>query len=229
MTENGPASLHYLMVMPGVVVAFALGRLLHGVASLLSRRQEIRPYWIHHVWAFLVLALLIQYWHTTSTCTVGKSLPEYSLFFIFPVMGYFACAVLMPMELPAGEFRFRDHYHHHAVLFFAICCIGMVSEILLSSLFSCGTDGHSVVENRFRGLGAGAAFGLVCANRVTNVRVREWIHRVVTLLALLFFLVFVCWRSTLAVEERDSGSSHVDRSVNRCGASRLGPRGPNRA
>lgn len=201
-TTGNETSFDYFMVMPGVVVALALGRLLKGVAaSLVPRREDIRPYWVHHLWAVLVFALLVQYWHTTANCNIGEGLPQYLLFFVFPVLGYFASAVLMPVDVPAGEFRFRDYYYRHAVLFFSICFIGMVSEILFSASFSCDSGAHRGVENWFRGLGAFAAIGLVFVSRVTNESARERIHQVVTLLAVLLFLVFVCWRLSTVTEE----------------------------
>ena len=174
-------SFDYLMVMPGVVAALALGRLLSGVAQILPRpnRPEVKLYWIPCAWAGILFVLQILYWHTTRKCSeipIAQDLSHYLLFFIFPTMVYLAATVLMPKSLPPSQpYSLRNHYYDHALLFFIICGIGMAFEASYAEELQC-EKGNLDAEITYRWIGCIASLGLALTSRMANTRTREWIH-----------------------------------------------------
>ena len=194
----------YLMVMPGIAATLALNRLLVGVALLLRRRKNIvlckmiQVPWA--LWALLLFALLIQYWHTTSMCAqtgwVGNNLARYASFFIYPAMTYLAYTVLMPHDVPPqGSFDLRRHYYDHAVPFFIICSIGLALEIALSEYLQCAPCCHATDikgENWLRASGSCAALVLVFTQFAVGTGwKRTVIHWIVTGYVIGLFYMFV--------------------------------------
>ena len=130
---------YYLIVMPGVVAALALGRLLQGaVLPLVTTRAK--GYLVSYGWMTILFVMQVQYWHTTRLCTetpLGDIL-KYSIFFIFPIAVYLAATVLTPSSEQADQLDFRTHYYTHARPFFILCAVGLVAEVLLSYQWECG-------------------------------------------------------------------------------------------
>ena len=190
-------SFGYFMVMPSMMAALAVNQLLTGTALLVRRRRDVKGSFLHPLWALLLFALLVQYWHTTSMCAqtgVGDNLLEYALFLVFPAMIYLAYSVLMPHDIkPDTKFELAEHYYEHAMLFFRICSLGMVLEVLWSNVLQCGDTGNIIGENWFRLAGSSTALILVFANTVagSNVCARRTIHSVVTVYAVVLFVLFV--------------------------------------
>ena len=134
MTSTSSAVFSYLMVVPGVIAALTLGRLLGG-GALLLRRPDIRPYFIHVGWAILLFLLQIQFWHASSQWSevtkIGQDVLHYCVYLIFPVTMYLASAILVPTEAPEPNFDYRQYYYDHATVFFSICCASMLSVIII--------------------------------------------------------------------------------------------------
>ena len=114
------SNFDYLMVLPGVVAALSLGRLLSG-AALALQRSKVAWYPLHFAWGAILLVMQILSWHESLECRgsdIGQSLLHYLAFFSFPATVYLASTVLMPTAVPAGKtLDFSDHYYNHAAQF----------------------------------------------------------------------------------------------------------------
>ena len=202
---NGADQFAYLIVMPGVVAALALGRLLRGLA-LGFVRPGVIGHWIPSVWAVILFTMQVQYWHTTRLCAGAKvdNLLIYCTFFVMPVMVYLASTVLMPVNDspphggPRADFDLRKHYLRHASAFFWICCLGLLLEIVmdLSVSLPCKEYGTRY-DNSFRGVGACLALGLAYfkADRY------ERLHRAGAVLGAALLGVFICIRMWLDLSQ----------------------------
>ena len=154
--DKMPAFDH-LMVLPGIVAALSLGRLLSGFALSLER-SRVTWYPLHLAWAAILFVLQILSWHVSLACresNIGQSLLNYLAFFTFPATVYLASTVLMPRDVPAGEsLDFQTYYYDRAARFFTICTIGLLLTIGTNTVFPCGRTPGLLGENGYRIVGA---------------------------------------------------------------------------
>ena len=180
----------FLMVMPGVVIALALGRLLAGGAYLLrSPRKRIYP--LHLVWAAILFVELIQFWHAMSTRGGNSRLDEMSLYFLFlafPTCLYLASAVLVPKDVRDTVFNFKNHYYEHAPPFFYIYGVAILFIIAADRFLISLPVVHEI--NGYRFAIAAAALLLAAVGQRWNDPVREQLHRILTILVLVLLVVF---------------------------------------
>ena len=192
----------YLIVMPGVVAALALGRLLRGVALALVR-PGVKGHWVPIAWAVILFTMQVQYWHTTRLCAGAKidNFLDYFNFFTFPVMVYLASTVLMPVNDsppsnggPQANFDLRKHYLRHASVFFGVCSLGLLLEIASSSAFESLCKNYGTpYDNSFRL--AGAVLGLVLA--CFRPDRYELLHRAGPVLGAALLGTFIYYRMSL--------------------------------
>ena len=184
----------YLMVIPGVVAALALGRLLRGLA-LEFISPGVKGHWIPNVWAVVLFAMQLQYWHTTRLCA-GANVNElhiYSIFLVMPIMVYFAATVLMPVnDGPQVDLDLRKHYLDHAPKFFWICFLGLLLEIVINNFVSLPCEDYGTpYDNWLWGAGACLAGVLACFRPDKY----KWLHPLGAVLGAALLVAFMIVRS----------------------------------
>lgn len=189
------ASFDYYMVLPGVVAALSLGRLLKG-AALSLQRPEVKWHPLHVAWAVILFVSQIISWHESAACRgcvdIGTSLWHYLAFLGFPTTIYLASTVLTPEKMPADEGKQKldlgEHYYSHAVSFFMLCAVALVIAIITNTVLPCGAGGAWLsMENLFRLVGV--AIALVLAHNPENKR----LHCSLTWVSALLVAVFA-WK-----------------------------------
>ena len=52
----------YLSIVPSIIIALGLTRLLTGIGRLLENRGQMRLYWVHLVWGLNVFLYMVLNW-----------------------------------------------------------------------------------------------------------------------------------------------------------------------
>ena len=186
-------SFSYLMVIPGVISALTLGRLLEGVSLRFRYYQKTKLYPIHFAWTAIVFVAQVQFWFVSfrwAEISPNPSLPRYITFLVFPVLLYLAADVLMPKKVEdPSTFSFRTHYFEHATAFFGICCVAILSVIVLGGLL-CIRD-WITWHNAFRVLGVVVTLLLALVGRHWKECRRQTLHCSLTIVALISLLLFL--------------------------------------
>ena len=183
----------YLMVIPGVIAALTLSRLLAGGALLLQHRH-VKPYAVHLAWAAMLFTAQVQFWlvsHRWAERSIDPSLAEYMAFLAFPVLLYLASEVLTPPNaaVVGPDFSLRRHYFDHATPFFGLCCVATLLVIILGGVLDVRP--WLSAYNASRGIGVAVTFLLAVVGRKDTTARREQFHIVLTVLAVISFALFL--------------------------------------
>ncbi len=53
----------YVIIVPSIIIALGLTRLLTGIGKIVERRDKVHTYWVHILWAFnLFLFMILNWW-----------------------------------------------------------------------------------------------------------------------------------------------------------------------
>ena len=191
-------SFDYYMVLPGVVAALSMGRLLKGPALSLQR-LEVQSHPLHLIWAAILFVSQIISWHESASCRtsidIGTSFWHYLAFLGFPTTIYLASTVLTPEEMPADADRLDlgAHYDRNAVQFFSICTVALIVAIITNTVFPCkDPGGWFSTENMFRFGGVAITLMLACISKF-DLPHKHPLHFTLTIFSAVLVAVFA-WK-----------------------------------
>ena len=105
-------AFEYIAVMVTVVLALAVSHILTSVATMVANPERVRPYWVHSLWAVLLLGLILQAWLVLWSLREQSEWPvsQIVMMLLSASLIFVAARVLEP-ELPRGEcVDLRSHY-----------------------------------------------------------------------------------------------------------------------
>jgi len=120
----------YFGVLISVIFGLALTHLLRGVGRTIQFRREIRPYWVHIVWAFNVVLFVLAIWWGMYW---WKGLQDWSAEWFFFIAGYAVAIfmwsyVLFPAEFASGV-DFKNYFYENRRWFFGIQTVVFLMDI----------------------------------------------------------------------------------------------------
>jgi hypothetical protein len=178
----------FVLVLVSIIVGLAMTEIFVGLARML--RREIDAYWLHSIWAALLLLFQVQAWwglwelHKRPTWTFGDVL----LLLPPPMFLFLASSVLFPRNLVQADMRV--HYTNTRLPFFLVlCAIPIWYTILEASTFAPQLTPEPF-EQAIRILAALALVVLAFVGRL-------WVQASLTLAMLagnVLFFIFFMWR-----------------------------------
>jgi hypothetical protein len=120
----------YFGVLVSVVFGLALTHLLRGVGRVIELRHEVRPYWVHLVWALNVVVFVLAIWWGMYW---WRGLQEWTAEWFFFIASYAVAIfmwgyVLFPAELSAGV-NFETYFYLNRRWFFGIGAVVFLMDI----------------------------------------------------------------------------------------------------
>ena len=102
----------YVAVMVTVVLALAVSHILTSLATMIANPERVRPYWVHFLWAVLLLGLNLQAWLVLWTLRGQSEWPvEQIVMMLISASLIFVAARVLEPELPPGAcVDLRDHF-----------------------------------------------------------------------------------------------------------------------
>ena len=194
-------SFEYFMVLPGVVAALALGRLLRGAAIWVQSPREQR-YTLYLAWTAILFMAQIVAWQAASNYfnhDISETPLFYLSFFAFPASIYLASSVLSPEE---ASTCLCAHYHKHAKRFFVICTAGLFLATITNIRYPHDMA-HCLenvlhwknvfrLENALRFGGAICTAVLAWFSNGDCQREQKQLHYSMTAVLAALFIVFIC-------------------------------------
>lgn len=120
----------YFGVLVSVIFGLALTHMLQGVGRTIERRREMRPYWVHLVWALNCVMYVLGIWWGMYW---WRGLQEWSAEWFYFIAGYAVAIfmwayVLFPTELEAGV-DFEVYFYRNRRWFFGIQTVVCLLDI----------------------------------------------------------------------------------------------------
>lgn len=120
----------YLGVLISVIFGLALAHLLRGLSKLIQMRDSVRPYWLHVLWTFNILLVVLglwwgmYWWNNLQAWTT-----ELFLFLTaYAIVVFVIASLLYPVEFPA-DMDFANYYYHNHRWFFGLLTVAMLLDI----------------------------------------------------------------------------------------------------
>jgi hypothetical protein len=168
----------YVTVLISIILGMGITQLISGMAAIIIRWENVRPYWPHSVIVLLVFVLHIQDWWATYELTKFEfwRLPTFLFIILYPVNLYVLTRILFPLRWTGNPTDLKKFYLDH------------FRKIYISMMF---LPVHSILDNVLIG-GYGlkdqliqiALLVLLVVVVLVNKR-DEWIHKTLAGLLLL--------------------------------------------
>lgn len=88
----------YISIVPSIIIALGITRLLTGVGKMLERRDKVKTYWVHILWAFnLFLFMALNWWILFRWEAQAQwSFPLFMFLLLTPTVAFLQAVILFP-------------------------------------------------------------------------------------------------------------------------------------
>lgn len=176
----------YLSILTSIFLALGIIRVLTGVGKVLQVRGQIRPYWVHLVWALNLFLFLVMNWWILFR---WHRQPEWNFFlFLFvllsPTIAFLLSVLLFPEPLEAAT-DFKAHFYANHRWFF-----------LLGALLPPVDAVDTLLKGREHFMAQGPLYVVTLSliftlNLIASRTSSEGYHRFFALFFLAYLLVFI--------------------------------------
>ncbi|NIP54801.1 MAG: hypothetical protein GWN13_23790 [Phycisphaerae bacterium] len=123
-------AFEYLGVLVSVVIGLAMTHLVLGIIRVIHSRASTTVYWVHLLWVFNVLYLLLGFWWFFFA---WQSLPEWSrsafyLFVTYALCLSIAAGLLFPLMEAVGDFQ--EFFYKHSRWFFGSLSLVYILDVI---------------------------------------------------------------------------------------------------
>ena len=160
-------AFEYLGVLVSVVIGLAMTHLVVGIVRLVQSRKSTVVYWVHLLWAFNVLYLLLGFWWFFYS---WQSLPEWSraafyLFIAYALCLSIAAGLLFPLTGPVSNFQ-KFFYEHSRWFFGSLILVNFLDVIEVIAKANSGIRPIPEVYFPFMAfIFVGLAIAMITSNR----------------------------------------------------------------
>lgn len=114
----------YISIVPSIIIALGLTRLLTGIGKIVERRDKVQNYWVHIVWSFNLFLFMVLNWWVLFRWAPQEAwnFPLFMFLLFTPTVCFLLSVVLFPD--PFKEvMNFKEHYYDHRRWFFALAAL----------------------------------------------------------------------------------------------------------
>ncbi|MBV8968411.1 MAG: hypothetical protein JO331_05040 [Verrucomicrobia bacterium] len=177
-------SFNYLSVLLSIVIGLAITQVLQGLRQLILTRTKVKLYLPTLVWAALALLIAIQGWWASFSMHMRANWTFLALLVVIlqAIAVYMVAALVLPDVNPEKVVDLREHYFAHRRWFFG--------ALLATTLFSLAKG--PALNGRFTG-GLDLLFHVIFSMAALAAMLTgwEWLHRVLTPIMALIFIVYI--------------------------------------
>jgi hypothetical protein len=114
----------YLSIVPSIIIALGLTRLLTGIGRLLENRGQMRLYWVHLVWGLNVFLYMVLNWWILFRWDAQQEWTFFLFLFLLltPTISFLLSVILFPDPLREGM-NFKENFYEDNRWFFALAAI----------------------------------------------------------------------------------------------------------
>jgi hypothetical protein len=114
----------YIAIVPSIIIALGITRLLTGIGKILERREKVHNYWVHLLWSLNVFLFMVLNWWILFRWQFQQvwSFPLFLFLLLTPTVTFLLTVILFrePFEEPMD---FQKHFYEDHRWFFAIAAL----------------------------------------------------------------------------------------------------------
>ncbi len=174
---------HIVLTLYIVILGMAISRCVIHLSELLRHRATVSFYWLHALWTIVLYVVLLQ---LAEHIWGLRCAPNWNSFHLIvalvnPVLAFLATETLAPRFSSNSNQDLKKHYFDQAPVFYILLALLTISESTVDKFLS--KDWTLSLDDAFTIVFA-AGFIVLAKSK------RENLHAVVSVIALLTFLVF---------------------------------------
>ena len=157
--------------------------MLQEVAKFIEYKKNIKLYWPHLIWIFIVFLMMIQYWWANySLDWIGISFPGLLGTILYPLLLFLISAVLLPDIRHDNEIDCKNYYFGNIKVASILGSMAIVSTFYLSTTY--GNGDILIIGNLLRLLAILLILSL-------SIMKKEILHKAIPLIVLVLFLIYI--------------------------------------
>jgi hypothetical protein len=114
----------YLSIVPSIIIALGLTRLLTGIGRLLENRGQMRIYWVHLVWGLNVFLFMVLNWWVLFRWDAQQEWNFFLFLFLLltPTISFLLSVILFPDPF-RDKMNFKENFYDDNRWFFALASL----------------------------------------------------------------------------------------------------------
>ena len=114
----------YISIVPSIIIALGLTRLLTGLGKILERRDKVQNYWVHILWSFnLFLYMVLDWWVLFRwEPQPNWSFPLFIFLLLTPTVAFLQSVILFSDPLDE-KMDFKKHFYEDHRWFFTLATL----------------------------------------------------------------------------------------------------------
>jgi len=178
-------AFNYLSVLTSIILGLAITQILKGVRGMVLSRARVIPYWPTFVYAGFLFLVDVQVWWALFEMRQVRAwtFPLFALVVMQTTSLYLLAALVLPDFFGEQVVDLRKHYFAHQKIFFSL----IVASLLISLAKPVFLEAHlpnDTIDVAFH-------LGWISMAVVAIFTKREWFHKVMSVVSLLAFLVYI--------------------------------------
>jgi hypothetical protein len=114
----------YVSIVPSIIIALGLTRLLMGIGKILERRSQVQNYWVHILWVLNLLLYMVLNWWVLFRWNAWTtwSFPLLLFLLLTPIVTFLQSVILFPEQFDV-KMDFKKHFYEDNRWFFALAAL----------------------------------------------------------------------------------------------------------
>jgi hypothetical protein len=114
----------YISIVPSIIIALGLTRLLTGIGKILERRDQVQNYWVHIMWALNLFLYMVLNWWVLYRWNIQStwSFPLFIFLLLTPIVTFLQSVILFPDHFEE-KIDFKKHFYEDNHWFFTLAAL----------------------------------------------------------------------------------------------------------
>jgi hypothetical protein len=114
----------YISIVPSIIIALGITRLLTGVGKILERRDKVQNYWVHILWSVNVFLYMGVNWWVMFRWEPWQAwnFPLFMFLLLTPTVCFLLAVILFPDPFDE-KMEFKRHFYEDHRRFFALAAL----------------------------------------------------------------------------------------------------------
>ena len=114
----------YISIVPSIIIALGITRILTGIGKILERRDKVQNYWVHILWALNLFLYMVLNWWVLFRWEPWSSWSFPLLIFLLltPIVTFLQSVILFPDPFDE-KMDFKKHFYEDHRWFFTLAAL----------------------------------------------------------------------------------------------------------
>jgi hypothetical protein len=114
----------YISIVPSIIIALGITRLLTGVGKILEHRHNVKNYWVHTLWSFNLFLYMVLNWWVLYRWSIQLewNFPLFMFLLLTPTVTFLQSVILYP-DMFHAVMDFKESFYDDHRWFFVLAAL----------------------------------------------------------------------------------------------------------